>query len=160
MHKIDFGQIKIRLANDYDLGAIVKLLADDELGKSREYTITDKDIPDCYLKAFDLIKANPNTMLVVMEYNGEIIGTLQLIIIPTLTLKGCIRAEVEGVRIRSDLQNLGLGKLLFDWVKKTAIENGCSILQLTTNNDRVKAQSFYKSIGFIDSHCGMKMVLA
>ena len=159
MQKLDLDHVQIRLATDNDLTAIIQLLADDELGKQREAQLIEKEIPYSYLKAFQLIKSNPNTMLIVMEYMGEIIGTLQLIIFPTLTLQGCIRAEVEGVRIKSTFQKLGLGRLLFNWVKDKAVEEGCNLLQLTTNKSRVSANKFYRSIGFIDTHNGMKMKL-
>ncbi|MCE3268785.1 MAG: family N-acetyltransferase [Burkholderiales bacterium] len=160
MQKLDLVKINIRQAVDKDLFSIIQLLADDELGKGREARLTEIDLPDSYLKAFNLIQSNPSTTLVVMEYMGEIIGTLQLIIIPTLTLQGCIRAEVEGVRIKSTFRRFGLGKLMFNWTKNTAIEKGCSLLQLTTNKNRLSAINFYKSIGFIDSHYGMKMDLS
>lgn len=160
MQKLNLNQVVIRLATDNDLTAIIQLLADDELGKQRETLLVEREIPNCYLKAFKLIKSNPDTMLVVMEYMNEIIGTLQLIIFPTLTLQGCIRAEIEGVRIKTSFQRLGLGKLMFQWAKNTAIERGCGLLQLTTNKSRISALNFYKSIGFIDSHNGMKMKLS
>ncbi len=159
MQHLNLDQVQIRLATSNDLMAIIQLLADDELGKQREAQLIQKEIPYSYLKAFKLIESNPNIMLVVLEYQDEIIGTLQLIIFPTLTLQGCIRAEVEGVRIKPSFQRLGLGKFMFNWVKNKAIEKGCGILQLTTNKSRVSANEFYKNIGFIDTHNGMKMIL-
>lgn len=159
MKTIELDKVKIRLANDNDLCAIVNLLADDELGKTREVNVESQEVPECYAIVYDRIKNDPNHMLAVMDYNDEIIGTLQLIIIPTLTHQGCIRAEVEGVRIKSNYRNFGLGKLFFSWVKKTAIANGCGLIQLTTNKDRKAAKIFYESIGFIESHCGMKLWL-
>lgn len=159
MQKLDLTQVKIKLASKNDLSAIINMLADDELGKTREINIINQIIPESYLNAFNQIKSDANHMLIVMEYDSEIVGTLQLIIIPTMTLKGCIRAEVEGVRIKSSYQNLGLGKLMFDWVKTAALEKGCGLIQLTTNKSRVSAQNFYKKIGFVESHYGMKMKL-
>ncbi|MDQ5922201.1 MAG: hypothetical protein QG673_2260 [Pseudomonadota bacterium] len=161
--KIDLDKIKIRLADESDLAAVVNLLADDELGKNREVVDdnrnTDYGVSKNYLTAYNRIKNDPNHMLVVMDYFDEIVGTLQFIIIPTLTFNGCTRAEIEGVRIKSAYRQLGLGKFFFKWVKETALKNNCGIIQLTTNNARVGAQSFYKSLGFVDSHCGMKMML-
>jgi GNAT superfamily N-acetyltransferase len=124
-----------------------------------KYFIKFYFIAQCYVTAYNRIKNDPNHILVVMEYNQEIIGTLQFILIQTLTLQGCLRAEIEGVRIKSNYRSFGLGKILFDWVKKTATIHGCGLIQLTTNNTRIEAQKFYSSIGFTNSHTGMKMML-
>lgn len=86
MDKINFERVNIRLASEKDLYEIVNLLADDQLGSTRETKIQDGKVNNKYLTAYYRIKSDPNHMLVVMEYEKEIIGTLQLIIIPTLTL--------------------------------------------------------------------------
>lgn len=157
MNQINKELIKIRQANQHDLRHIIDLLADDDIGKTRE--LNTINIAAEYQVAYNRITADSNHMLIVMEYMSEIIGTLQFIIIPTITLKGCIRAEVEGVRIKSNYRSCGLGKILFAWVKQTAIDNGCGLIQLATNRNRPLAQKFYQSIGFVDSHCGMKLML-
>ena len=159
MQNIELNDVIIRSATIADLDKIINLLNDDSLGKNREKTISSNQIPTCYLNAFNKIKNNPNQMLVVVEYKTDIIGTLQLTIMPTLVMQGTTRAEVEGVRIKSNYRNLGLGKLLFDWVKKTAKLYDATLIQLTTNKIRTDAKRFYTSIGFEDSHVGMKMLL-
>lgn len=159
MEPVDLDKVQIRLAKEDDLSAIINLLADDALGKTREIAIIDQEIPTSYLNAYSKIKDDPKHMLVVMDYNSEIVGTLQLIIIPTLTLQGCIRAEVEGVRVKANYRRFSLGKILFRWVKETAIANGCGLIQLTTNKNRSDALCFYESLGYAHSHCGMKMLL-
>lgn len=158
--QINLNDIKIRLANIDDLPEIINLLIQDELGKNREIIpLKYGEVERCYIESYNKINKDPNHKLIVMEYNGEIIGTLQFIIIPTIVLQGAIRAEVEGVRIKSKYRNLELGKFLFAWVKETAINNNCTIIQLTTNKTRKAAQRFYKSLGFMASHYGMKLIL-
>ena len=76
-----------RKAIDKDISTIVKMIADDELGKQREdYQIP---LPSEYIEAFDKISADENQELIVVENEElEIIGTLQLSFIQYLTYRG------------------------------------------------------------------------
>ncbi|MGO9356824.1 MAG: GNAT family N-acetyltransferase, partial [Xanthobacteraceae bacterium] len=40
-----------------------------------------------------------------------------------------------------------------------AREKGCILVQLTTNKQRTDAQRFYRRLGFVNSHEGMKLAL-
>jgi len=145
-----------RKANKKDLPFIVQLIADDELGKLRENF--QDPLSESYLKAFENINADPNQELIVVENdNAEIIGTLQLSFIQYLTYQGGIRAQIEAVRIRQDLRGKGLGKQLFEWAINRAKQRSAHVLQLTTDKKRSEALSFYKSLGFVNSHEGMKL---
>lgn len=66
-----------RKAKEKDLAKIVAMIADDELGKEREnFQIP---LPNEYLNAFQMIDADPNQELIVVEnHQSEIIGTMQL----------------------------------------------------------------------------------
>ncbi len=44
-------------------------------------------------------------------------------------------------------------------VIELARERGCALVQLTTNKARDDAQRFYRRLGFIASHEGMKLRL-
>ena len=77
----------IRRATAADVAGIVTMIADDQLGTTRESV--DDLAP--YLKAFEAIDADPNQVLVVAERNDELIGTLQLTIIPGLSRRGSSR---------------------------------------------------------------------
>ena len=145
-----------RKATKKDLPFIVQLIADDKLGVQREDY--QKPLPNSYLKAFDNISNDPNQELIVVENdNTEIIGTLQLTFIQYLTYQGGIRAQIEAVRIHKNFRGKGLGKQLFTWAINRAKQRKAHVLQLTTDKKRPKALAFYKSLGFIDSHEGMKL---
>ncbi len=106
--------MKFRKATKNDAAIIVEMIADDELGKTRENFQTP--LPTEYLDAFDKINTDPNQELIVVENeNSEIIGTLQLSIIP---YRGGIKAQIEAVRIRKDKRGLGIGKTMFEWAIK------------------------------------------
>ena len=145
-----------RKATLEDIPAIVAMIANDKLGKTREdFQIP---LPDKYYKAFVNINADNNQELIVVESEkGEIIGTLQLSFIQYLTYQGGIRAQIEAVRIRKDQRGTGLGTQLFEWAIERAKQRKAHVLQLTTDKKRPEAISFYKKLGFMDSHEGMKL---
>ncbi|MEZ5002107.1 MAG: GNAT family N-acetyltransferase [Chitinophagales bacterium] len=147
-----------RKANKNDIPKIVEMMADDELGQTRENF--QNPLPKEYLMAYESIAADPNQELVVVEdQNAEIIGTLQLSFIQYLTYRGGIRAQIEAVRIRKDKRGQGLGKRMFEWAIKRAKERKAHLLQLTSDKKRPKAIHFYEDLGFKASHEGMKLHL-
>lgn len=149
--------MNIRRATLEDLNDIITLLADDNLGKTRELFTTP--LPKEYINAFNAINSDKNQDLVVLEEDGAIIGTLQLTFIPYLTYRGGIRAQIEAVRIRKDKRGQGLGRLLFLWAIKKAECKNAHLVQLTTDKQRPEAVAFYQKLGFTPSHEGMKLHL-
>ncbi|MEM8845574.1 MAG: GNAT family N-acetyltransferase [Bacteroidota bacterium] len=148
--------MKFRKATNDDVPKIVEMIADDELGKTRENF--QDPLPAAYVLAFEKISADPNQELVVVEdEHAEVIGTLQLSFIQYLTYQGGIRAQIEAVRIRKDKRGLGLGKTMFEWAIKRAKERKAHLLQLTTDKKRPKAIKFYEALGFKATHEGMKI---
>ena len=145
-----------RKATKKDVPFMVQLIADDKLGSQREDY--QDPLPTSYLKAFENINTDPNQELIVVENKAfEIVGTLQLSFIQYLTYKGGIRAQIEAVRIRQDLRGKGLGKQLFEWAINRAKQRSAHVLQLTTDKNRPEALVFYKSLGFVGTHEGMKL---
>jgi GNAT superfamily N-acetyltransferase len=143
-----------RIATRADLPAIIALLADDILGKARDFTVVD----DAYERAFAAIDADPRNVLAVAD-DGDIVGCLQITFIPGLGRHGAERAQVEAVRIRSDRRGAGLGRRFMTWAIDQARERGCALVQLTTDKVRTDAHRFYADLGFIATHEGMKLAL-
>jgi len=150
-------KLKFRSASATDLPALVAMLADDPLGATREQ-FTDP-LPAPYLAAFEHINNDPNNELIVAEYHGETVGMLQLTYIPYLTHQGSWRCLIEGVRVHSNYRSQGIGKLLFEWAINRAREQGCRLLQLTSDKQRPDAIRFYQQLGFVASHEGLKLKL-
>lgn len=148
--------MNFRKATENDVSVIVEMIADDELGKKRENY--QSPLPNVYLKAFEEINMDKNQELIVVENEMlEIIGTLQLSFIQYLTYRGGIRAQIEAVRIRRDTRGVGIGEMMFKWAINRSKERKAHLLQLTTDKKRLKAIKFYKSLGFKDTHEGMKL---
>ncbi|GIW35087.1 GNAT family N-acetyltransferase [Meiothermus sp.] len=151
------GHGLIRRANRVDLPEIVRLLADDPLGQTRE--AFTNPLPESYYRAFEAIEADPNQFLAVVEQEGRIVGTFQLSLIPGISRQGAWRAQIEAVRIEHTLRNQGLGRVMMEWVIEYARQRGCALVQLTTDKSRRDAHRFYQRLGFISSHEGMKLKL-
>lgn len=148
--------MNFRKATTLDLPSIVKMLADDELGKTREnYQVP---LPLEYVKAFDnILSDHMQELIVVEDESTEIIGTLQLSFIQYLTYRGGIRAQIEAVRIRKDKRGQGIGKKMFEWAINRAKARNAHLLQLTTDKKRPQAIQFYEDLGFSATHEGMKI---
>lgn len=142
----------IRRAWKDDLAAIVAMLADDPLGATRE----SPDDPAAYADAFARLDADPSEVLVVAEREGEVVGTLQLSLLPGLARRGALRAQVEAVRVRADARGDGLGARLLTWAEDEARARGCVLLQLTSDRTRDDAHRFYANLGYEATHVGFK----
>lgn len=144
-----------RIATSDDLPEIIKMLADDELGAKREqYQLP---LPESYTKAFEIIRKDPHQELTVVEEDGEIVGTFQLSFLQYLTYQGGVRAQIEAVRVRSDRRGKGYGRRIFQYAIERARNKGAHLVQLTTDKKRPEALEFYKALGFVASHEGMKL---
>lgn len=152
MHAILFRQATID-----DLPAIIRMLADDFLGQQRERL--EDPLPESYVKAFREIDADPNNELIVAENDGVVIGTLQLIIIPSLSYQGGKRSSVESVRVDEKYRGQGIGREMMLWAIERAKEKDCISMHLTSHGERKDAHRFYQQLGFSASHVGMKISL-
>ncbi|MGN9803527.1 N-acetyltransferase family protein [Micromonospora sp. L32] len=138
-----------------DLPAVIALLADDVLGKARDFT----EVDEAYERAFADITADPRNHLIVADEAGELVGCMQITYIPGLGRHGAERSLIESVRVRSDLRGRGLGRRMMEWAVDQARQRGCALVQLTTDKARADAHRFYRSLGFVASHEGMKLPL-
>lgn len=150
--------ISFREGNYQDIPKIIKLLADDPLGSKREKI--DKESQKKYIDAFNEILEQDNNFIIVCDYKeNNIVAFAQITIIPTISISGKKRALIEEVRVDKKYRGQGFGKSLVNNLCEFAKNNDCSIVQLTTDKSRSEALEFYKSLGFIDSHIGMKLYI-
>jgi N-acetylglutamate synthase-like GNAT family acetyltransferase len=149
--------ITFRKANREDVPEIVRLLNDDELGTSREQY--NGIIPESYYSSFDAINTDENNYLLIAELNKKVVGTMQLTFTTYMTYQGGKRMQIEGVRVDKKIRDKGIGKLMFEWAINKAKEENCHLVQLTTDKRRPDALEFYKKLGFVASHEGLKLRL-
>ena len=149
--------LAFREARPADVPEIIGLLADDALGKGRE--AFGDAVDPAYLKALEAIDLDPNNRLIVVDVDGEVVGCMQLTAIPHLTFKGGVRMQIEGVRVKGAFRGRGVGAAMIDWAVASAREEGCHLVQLTSNKAREDALRFYEDRGFKPSHVGYKLYL-
>ena len=150
-------ETSFRQARENDLEVLVGLLADDDLGATREDVSTPPN--PRYYDAFDSIEQDPNNELIVAVVDGEPAGMMQLTFIPYLTHTGSWRCLVEGVRVARRFRGQGLGHALLGHAIERARERHCHIVQLTSDKQRPDALRFYQALGFEATHEGFKLKL-
>jgi len=150
--------VTIRNARESDVPAVVRMLADDRLGSTRE--LATEPLPRAYWDAFATIDADPRNSLLVACVDDEVVGTLQLTFIPNLTFVGGERAQIEGVRVATSHRGAGIGRtLLTHAIDLARVREQCRRVQLTVNKERPDAQRLYESLGFTAAHEGLKLLL-
>ncbi len=144
----------MRRANREDVGAILALLADDDLHKLEDASVTPR-----HMAAFDGIDRDSNQLLAVAELGGETVGCLQLTFIPGLSRNGMERCQIEGVRIARHLRGKNLGREMLKWAIATCRDRGCGLVQLLMDKKRLDAHRFYELLGFKANHQGFRLYL-
>ena len=140
-----------------DLDEIIALLSDDPLGSLREQSMASTRSD--YETAFADIEQSSDNAVLIIKLGDAVIGCAQITIIPNLTFTGAKRCQIEGVRISKEYQRRGLGKQMIAYAIDRAKNEGCKIVQLTSNNTRSDALRFYEQLGFEASHTGFKLYL-
>jgi GNAT superfamily N-acetyltransferase len=151
------SNVVFRIATRADLPSIVNMLADDDLGSQREKYADP--LPESYYAAFEQIDHDSNHELIVAELNGDVIGTLHLMFLPSISFQGGLRAQIESVRVDKTCQGKGIGTDMMRWAIERARGRGAHVVQLTTHQSRADAHRFYERLGFKGTHLGMKLNL-
>ncbi len=146
--------VSFREAVREDVRHIVDLLADDVLGRERELGELA-----AYEEVFDRISDDPNNTNIVGIADDSVVACYQLTIIPGLSLSAATRAQIEGVRVTTELRGSGIGTALVADAETRARNAGATLLQLTMNRTREDSHRFYVAQGFVPSHVGFKKPL-
>lgn len=148
---------RIQRAAREDVPAIRALLADDEIGRTREGGAEDEAE---YEAAFDRVAQDgAHYLAVVRDEAGTVVGTMQLTILPGLSRQGAARLQIEGVRVARSERSRGLGSAMLEWAHEHGRARGARLAQLTTDLGRADARAFYARLGYEESHAGLKRPL-
>ncbi len=132
------NQVKIRQIQENDLfqGFLESL---DSLRKASDL---EEDNAKLILKK---IRSNQNHVIMVADLDGQIVGSITLLIEPKFIHQGGLVGHIEDVVVRSELQSKGIGEQLVNAALEYAKNHGCYKTILDCD-DNVKP--FYEKIGF------------
>ena len=78
-----------RTATRADVPAILALLDDDDIARSRQSGhVTPESVDAARWAAFEAIDADPRNELIVADQDGTVVGTCQLTFTPSLSRRG------------------------------------------------------------------------
>ena len=91
------------------------------------------------------IRSNQNHVIMVADVDGQIVGSITLLIEPKFIHQGGLVGHIEDVVVRSELQGKGIGEQLVNAALEYAKNHGCykTILDCDDN-----VTPFYEKIGF------------
>jgi GNAT superfamily N-acetyltransferase len=108
----------------------------------------DETAPEQAAAALREIEASPICHLLVAEEDGEVVGSIHLVVAPNLTHGGRPWCVVENVIVDESRRRHGIGRALMDRALEIAREAGCYKLFLGSNVKRADAHEFYRALGF------------
>ncbi len=142
--------LTFRDAAGSDVLSCAALPADGPIGAAREGEPSDPACPE----AFRRMQAHGGDRPIVAQAEHEaIVGRLQLVILPGLSIRGSTRAEIEGVRVARSHRSRA--KLVAHALAEARRE-GASLVQLTSSLAHPDARRFWIAQGFPRTHAGFK----
>lgn len=105
-------------------------------------------------RAFRNMTSVPGYHLLVAEDDGEIAGTLVLVILPGLAHGISHWAVIEYVVVDEALRGRGIGEQLMERAADLARAARCYKIMLGSNKQRADAHRFYRRIGYKATHEG------
>jgi len=146
----------VRAATEEDIPRILELY--------RELVITTSEAEkgqspsqDDYQRIFADIRDHSGHELLVAEEQGEVAGSVVLLIVPNLSHGALPWAVVENLVVDQRYQGKGFGRLLMEYAIARAKEAGCYKIGLSSDKRRREAHRFYSSLGFKASAHGFRL---
>lgn len=143
----DEGEPKLRDAQPGDAAALSRLLGELDYPTS----------PERAAERIQRIAADPATLLIVAELEGELagFGALHVQNLVERDEPGC---EVAGLVVGERFRRQGIGELLMQALESEARERGGRYLVLNTAHRRADAHAFYEALGY--EHTGRRYTKA
>lgn len=150
------SQIEVREADAGDLEALVGLYGELMDGDRPAAQPSDASAS---LPAMRAIAADPARHLLVAAIDGELLGTVDLLIAANLTHHCEPWAIVENVVVARSARRMGIGRALMARAVDIASAAGCYKVQLMSGMNRGPAHDFYREIGMEPVAQGFKIYL-
>jgi GNAT superfamily N-acetyltransferase len=90
-----------------------------------------------------------NTTVLVAEQSERLVGVVALTVVPFFEREGNW-GRVVALVVARECRGNGIGRLLLEAAEKTALDQGCLIMELTSARRRSGALAFYHTVGYQD----------
>jgi N-acetylglutamate synthase-like GNAT family acetyltransferase len=152
-----FGNMtEIRLAKESDIPRILELYHELTMVVTRAEQHLSTSLDD-YRKVFAEISSDHRHELFVAEYDGDVVGTVALYIIPNLSHGATPYALVENLVVNHKYRRKGIGKKLMEYTIVRAKQEGCHRIELCSSKGRREAHRLYRSVGFKPEAYGFRI---
>lgn len=136
--------MNIRKAIPSDAEAL-KVLYFEHLTK---YPPTEEQDMSLWKKMLDKFEKDENMYLLVLEEDNQVVSSVQMTIIESLTHNVRSFAVIENVVTHVDYRNKGYASRLLERATEIAKEKNCYKLFLETGSNRESTLNFYRKNGF------------
>ncbi len=147
--------ISIRPAAEADIARILELYRQLAITPSQEDEKTT--VEERHRHAFAEIATDPRHHLLVIESDGQVVGTLVLVFVPSLIRGASPWAVVEHFVVDEAYRGRGLGTMLMNYAIQRAKEASCYRISLSSDLRREDAHRFYHALGFEPSAYGFRL---
>lgn len=134
----------IRKALSTDAEAL-KVLYFEHLTK---YPPTEEQDMSLWKKMLDKFEKDENMYLLVLEEDNQVVSSVQMAIIESLTHNVRPFAVIENVVTHADYRNKGYASRLLERATEIAKEKNCYKLFLETGSNKESTLNFYRKNGF------------
>jgi ribosomal protein S18 acetylase RimI-like enzyme len=117
------------------------------------------DLADAERILEEIGRQRDRLLLVAEDTDGDLVGTVDILVIPNLTHHGHPWAVVENVVVLGKRRRDGVGRALMEEAMAHAASSGCYKVQLQSAKHRDQAHAFYRSLGFEAVSEGFKLLL-
>ncbi|SIO84664.1 Acetyltransferase [Nocardiopsis sp. JB363] len=111
------------------------------------------------VRAWTRMENDPERTVLVAERRGQIIGTLDLLVVANLTHDAQPWAVIDNLVVDPDTRFQGIGRALMEDALDRATRAGCYKVELLSHESRQGAHHFYRTLGFDDSAEGFRRYL-
>jgi ribosomal protein S18 acetylase RimI-like enzyme len=134
--------IKIREIRGEDLARVLELYREGEIGAQESFSLEEARSQLATFRKY------PSYRVFVAEFEDEIAGTYELLIMDNLAKRGQRSAIVEDVAVSKQHRGRGIGRAMMRHAIELAKDARCYKLTLSSNLNRDDAHAFYGALGF------------
>lgn len=146
---------RVQRADRSDVGEIMALLSGDEIGRSQESEEIQR-----YERAYDLVsREGSHYLAVIRDQDEQVVGTMQLSVLPALARGGVTRLQIEGFRVAETVRSQGLGGQMLQWAHEHGRRHGAELVQVTVDGRHERARRFYERHGYTAEQSGLNRTL-